>query len=295
MDVSEIKSLPLEIRARLKKKGSIGSLSLILLIGGLVLAIYYWFIGEFIFSYDKIKPFWGGILFIILSFLIALGLSEVFSLIYKEYNAVIDDALKEIKGILDRNEPLPSDKRTKYRAALIEPKIGTPEFSEEEFSWYNGNICWGCAQIYREAPKQYIISREKEEEWRDGVYRKSQRFQKSASVYLCPKCYQSVKESEAINRHNQHVLKIGVYVLSALLALSSWIILLINELNLTSILVGLIMALAIFGCGITIGQIITRPIAYLFTKPFRKKNPFKPYWRLDYIPQLYKFQNNRQH
>lgn len=220
MDVQEIQMMPLEVRARLKKKEYGGTLSALLLLAGFGAAIYYWFIGEFIFSYDTIKPFWGGLLFIVGSFLIAYCCASIASLFYKKYNTVIDDALKEVQNQLDSNSSLSWEQETLFKAALMEPKIGTKEFRTKDFEWYNSNLCWGCAKIFQEAPRTLVVTRSKEESWRSGPYRKSQQFNISTPVHFCPHCYQMVEESEKTTKHNNRIIKIAVYTIGAVLAIA---------------------------------------------------------------------------
>lgn len=296
MDVQEIQMMPLEVRARLKKKEYGGTLSALLLLAGFGAAIYYWFIGEFIFSYDTIKPFWGGLLFIVGSFLIAYCCASIASLFYKKYNTVIDDALKEVQNQLDSNSSLSWEQETLFKAALMEPKIGTKEFKTKDFEWYNSNLCWGCAKIFQEAPKAFVVTRTKEESWRSGSYRKSQKFNISTPVRLCPHCFQMVEESEMATKYNSRLIKIAVYSISAVLAIALAVVgIIYAEGDAATIVGSVVFSLITFGFGISLGQIITRPIAYLITKPFQKKVKFTPRWRMDDIPKIYNFQHLQQH
>ena len=296
--IDKLKSLPLEERAKSHEASPSCSVVLIIFLCGLVPGLYYWFGESFIFDYDSVSPFWGFVLFTIAGIVILYIVGCCFDKYWEDYNKVIKSANQEIKEKIERGEGSPEE-IFRLKKEYIEKKIGKEVLTTEEFEWHSEHFCWGCGKEQKSEPKPYVVTKERTESWKEGAYRYSKTFNKSAVILLCPECHARLTKSDRISAKNGNIavkFLIGLYIV---VAIGAFLYVCIPELQrddpsyLSAFGEGLFAALVGIALSASLGRIIMVPLAALLASPFMnfKESNNETKWSFDEIPQIKIFMN----
>lgn len=131
---------------------------------------------------------------------VSLAVLEVegYHLYWRKYDAAIEDARKEVLRRLDDFDGT-TQELEEYREYKVEREIDTSKLSNSDFEWHSCRICWGCGKPHVQQPKMYTYTREKTENWKDGIYNKSRTYSISANIPLCPEYYNRLMEEKKLD------------------------------------------------------------------------------------------------
>ena len=294
--INKLRSLPLEERAKAQEAVLPCSVILITFFCGFIPGLYYWLGDSFIFDYYTVSPFWGFVIFTIAGIVVLIVISGCFAKYWEEYDEVIKAANQEIKEKIENGEGS-QEELFHLKKEYIERKIGKETLTTEEFEWHSKHFCWGCGKEQKREPKPYVVTQERTESWKEGVYRYTRTFKESAVILICPECYDRLMKSDCISAQNSNIVRkflIGLYVI---IAIGTFLSVCIPEFQgenpsyFTAFGGGLFAVLICYGLCISLGQIILVPLAGLLAFPFMNLNgsSSKTKWSFDEIPKIRKF------
>lgn len=286
----------LEKKAKEEKKSISCLLMSMLFFPPLGLGLYYWFVNDIIFNYDVVSPFSGFFIFFIIGLSLTVLASFLYSQHWKSYNLEIDKANEYIvtllqSGILSNNDFF------RLKKDYIERKIKKDDLTAEEFEWHTNHICWCCGEVYKDKKINYTYVKSRTVRWKEGAFKKSRTYKKSAVIPICLNCYNKIAAENRQNvRNGDLLLKVDI-VISAIITigLGSYYIYTDILYSYDSVLSGIGMSLfyllAIGGVCATLGQILIYPIVALVAYPFLEKDAktINPKWSFDNIPEIRKF------
>ena len=105
-ELEVIKLLPVEDRAKMKKKEMPSEVALLIFVFGLCVGLCYWFADEFIFEYRTVSPFWGFVIFLVGGIVIDVAISLIYSQYWSKYNKIIKEGYKKDNPIIKKNEKI---------------------------------------------------------------------------------------------------------------------------------------------------------------------------------------------
>lgn len=274
-----LKLLPVEDRAKMKKKQMPCGVTLAFVMIGLASGLYYWFVDDIIFDYRTIFPFWGFVIFFVGSILVYAIIAWIYFLYWKDYDKLIDDANKEIGELITKGEGSPEELH-RLKKELIERKIGNETLTQEDFLWHTSQYCWGCGKRHTQPPKRYVVHKERTESWKEGAFRYSKTFSRDGSIDICPDCYSRLANAKKQDKKNTP------WIIVATIILGSGVVIGANFLWGSDGLWISFLAILLLG-----GWAILAILAYLILYPFLKQGNTKTKWSFDEIPEIRKFMN----
>lgn len=298
-EIELLNMLPLEERAKESEKTLPCGLSALVFVIGLSLGLYYWFFDEIGFSYYDISPFWGFAIYTLSSVCLLFAIAWLYSSYWSEYNKSISAACDQIEEIIKSGSCDPVTLK-RLKTDSIERKIAKKCLTQEEFDWHSSIYCWGCGKEHTRKTIPYKVYRERTESWKEGAYRYSKTFQKTAYIDLCPDCYNRLTKSDRISFSNGALTDKIFWTLVFILSIGYPILAIIGFFEdtgdslLESIGYGLLGGFLIFGLASSLGRIVLFPIAMLIALPFAKKGAdSKTKWSFDDIPSIREFYNRK--
>ena len=279
-EIEVIKLLPIEDRAKVKKKDIPCGVVIFVFFIGLCTGLYYWFGNEFIFGYRAVSPFWGFVIFFLGGIFVDIIISWIYSLYWEEYNNLIKEANDEIENLIKKGEGSPEE-LNRMKRELIERKIGKETLSQEDFLWHTSRYCWGCGKKHTQPTKKYTVNRERTESWKEGVFRYSKTFKKTSYINICPECYSRFKNAEEQDNKNTPARIVTTIILGIGILIGSYF--LWGE---TGVLICL--GIILFG-GFYILMLLIVALLY----PFQKHGNISTKWSFDEIPEIRKFKNQK--
>lgn len=164
--------------------------TLTILFVGLAAGLYYWFIGELIFSYEQIKPFWGFVIYILITLILTWISSLIGNAYWKEYNKIIIRAREEIDLIIKEGNGSEEDiERMKtHKIERILNNIVNKKLTIEEYEWHTSRYCWGCGKRHTSTPVTFSYQKTRNVSWKEGAVRYSKTFRRFATIKVCPEC-----------------------------------------------------------------------------------------------------------
>lgn len=277
-EIEVLKLLPVEDRAKMKEKTIPCGVTLLFLLVGLGIGLYYWFGDELIFEYKTIYPFWGFVIFLLGSILVDIIIAWIYSLFWEDYNNLIKDANNEIEALIKKGDGSPEELH-RLKKELIERKIGKETLTKEEFLWHTSNYCWGCGKKHSQPPKRFTVHKERTESWKDGAFRYSKTFSKTGYIDICPDCYSRLMNAKEQDKKNTPLSIATLILLGVGICTGAWF--LWGE---TGLLVSI--GIILFG-GVYILIYVTSFLLY----PFQKHGDTSTKWNFDEIPEIRKFKN----
>ena len=287
----------LEAKAKEEKK-SISCLAIsILFFLSLGVGLYYSFVDDIIFNYDNVSPLSGFFIFFAIGSVLIFLVSFLYGQYWKSHNIEIDKANEDIVTLL-QSGILSDVDFFRLKKDYIERKLKNRiVLTSEEFHWHTNHICWCCGETYKDNRTYYMYEKSRTVRWKEGGFRKSRTYKKTAKIHICLDCYKKITAEYLENRKNSNfLLKVDIAVSSIITIcfMSYYVYTDILNSNYT-ILGGIGMALfyliAIVGICCSFGQIIIYPLTYLVSYPFLDKNTkyVTPKWSFDNIPEIKKF------
>ena len=196
-----LKLLPIEDRAKMKKKQMPCGVTLALVMLGLASGLYYWFVDDILFDYWTICPFLGFVIFFVGGILVSVIIAWIFSLYWKDYDKLIDDANREIGEVIKKGDGSP-EYLHRLKKELIERKIGKETLTKDDFLWHTSQYCWGCGKRHTQPSKIYVVHKERTESWKEGAFRYSKTFRRDGCIDICPDCYSRLAYAEKQDKKN---------------------------------------------------------------------------------------------
>lgn len=276
--VEVIKLLPVEDRAKMKKKEMPSEVALLIFVFGLCVGLYYWFADEFIFEYRTVSPFWGFVIFLVGGIIIDVVISLIYSQYWSEYNNFIKEANDEIAELIKKGEGSPEE-LFRLKKELIERKIGNEILSHEEFLWHTNNYCWGCGKRHTKPTMRYTVHKERTASWKEGAFRYTKRFSRTGYINICPDCYSRLINGEKQDNKNTPWILVTAILLGVCICYVSYSLWGENAAWISFFII-------LFG-----GIYILGLLASILLYPFLKHGNSSTKWSFDEIPEIKRFMN----
>lgn len=277
-ELEVIKLLPVEDRAKMKKKEMPSEVALLIFVFGLCVGLCYWFADEFIFEYRTVSPFWGFVIFLVGGIIIDVFISLIYSQYWSEYNNIIKEANDEIAELIKKGEGSPEE-LLRLKKELIERKIGNEILSQEEFVWHTNNYCWGCGKRHIKPTMRYTVHKERTESWKEGAFRYTKTFSKTGYINICPDCYSRLMNAKQIDKKNTPLGIVMIIILAIAILFGAYSIWGEN---------GLYISLGVLFFG---GFYVLVILASLLLYPFQKHGDTSTTYSFDEIPEIKRFMN----
>ena len=269
-----------------------------IIILGLCIGLYYWFVNDIIFDYHTISPFVGFLILTLSGVILSLILLGISSYVYRDYNKEIDDVKEKLELIIKNNEGS-KEELFFMKKILIEYKLRNGQCTRPDYTWYSYYFCVGCGRK-KQSPTEYFpnykYTVKKAETWRKGPMRYDQTFTKTLNIPVCKDCYEKLKYYDKVTKYNNRIVNIVKFFIYLLFAMY----LVIFEFNDETILWTIIYTIlsTLLFVGIVNGTpvwLLMEIVSYGISKPFLRKNEFKPFIDFDKIPYIKEFYDKDNH
>jgi len=268
----------IEHKAKQEKKELSCLATIILFTLPISIGIYYWFVDDIIFDYNTVSPFSGFFIFLLMAILLTSIASFSVKIVWKKYNAEIDNANETILSLINSEDISPND-LFRLKKDYIERKLDKDGITHDEFIWHSEQICWGCGNFHSDKKYNYCHKATKTKTWKEGAIRYTKTLEKTAYIPLCPTCINTIMTEKIADKKNKpYIITIDIILSIIIIILCAYYTKNVGD----GILLGLIIC--------TFGQIILFPMSDLLLMPFIKKTKhFSPKWDFNKIPSIKRF------